>query len=74
MSEWTKRRKAQIHQRLFGICLAVFTAGFWFWLLSYGTEFIWYAPIALLIIFSGLWLAVTDKIYFTDEEDEDDRA
>lgn len=72
MSEWTMKRKAQIHQRLFGICLAVFTAGFWFWLLSYGTEYIWYAPIAVPIIGAGLGLVVTDNNYFYDEEVRDE--
>ena len=70
MSEWTIKRKAQIKQRVFGIALAVGTAGFWFWLLNYGTEYIWYAPIALMFIGGGLWLAVTDNNYFYEDETE----
>lgn len=77
MSEWRRNRIAQIKQRLFGAGLAVFTAGFWFWLLSYGTEYIWYAPLAIPIILCGLNLVITEKNYFIEDEEEgeeDDRA
>lgn len=70
MSEWTMKRKAQIKQRLFGSSLAVFTAGFWFWLLNDGTEYIWLAVIALPIIMAGLSLVVTENNYFYDDETE----
>ena len=72
MSEWTRRRKAQIQQRLFGVSIAVISAGVWFWLLSYGTEYIWLGIIAVPWILVGLHTALTDKEIFWEMEDEED--
>ena len=70
MSEWRERRIAQIKQRLFGAGFAAFVAAFWFWLLTQGSEYIWYAPIAMPMIGGGLWLMLTDDNYFYEKEGE----
>ena len=77
MSEWRRNRIAQIKQRLFGAGFAVGVAAFWLWLLTQGTEYIWYAPLAIPMIGGGLWLMITDNNYFIEDEEkgeEDGRA
>lgn len=71
MSEWSKRRKAQIQQRLFGVGVACGATAFWFWLMSYGTEYIWFGLVAIPFIVAGLWHALTDEEVFWEMEEED---
>ncbi len=61
-------RNAHIRQKIVGVVLCLFTIGFWAWLMSDDVVCIWYLPLVLLAVGTGIWIITTDELVFHDYE------
>ena len=48
------KRNALIRQKIGGIVLCLVTIGSWAWLMSYDCVNVWYLPLVLLFVFTGI--------------------
>ncbi|MBO7326261.1 MAG: hypothetical protein J6U74_01985 [Clostridia bacterium] len=55
-------QNAFIRQKIVGIVLCLATIGFWAWLMSYDVVCIWYLPLVLIAVLTGIWVVTTKRL------------
>lgn len=55
-------QNAFIRQKVAGIVLCLATIVFWAWLMSYDVVCIWYLPLVLIAVLTGIWVMTTKRL------------
>ena len=60
-------QNAHVRQKIVGVVLCLAIIGFWAWVMSYDVVCIWYLPLVLVGVFTGLWIVTTDELLVKGE-------
>ena len=55
-------QNAHIRQKIVGIVLCLAAIGFWAWLMSFDVVCIWYLPLVLIAVLTGIWIMTTHRL------------
>lgn len=61
-------KNAFLRQKIAGVILCLVTIGSWAWLMSYDVVNIWYLPIVLLLVGTGIWIISTKELIIREYE------